>query len=135
MNIDLTGKKILIVEGAMLSTAELREALMNAGAQVYITGKLLTAFDMLQRKRFDGALIDHGLHNMAFDLCEELRDHRIPFITCNSPHRLQGVSARRSDAEFAVWRLASVISSKSDMDAAYVPPNTRSRRSGPNKQI
>jgi DNA-binding NarL/FixJ family response regulator len=124
MDVKLTDKKILIVEGSMLSTAELREAFVEAGAQVYVTGKILTAFDMLNRHAFDGVVVDQGMHNEAFDLCEELRDQRVPFICCNAPHRLQGLSARRNDAEFAAWRLASMIVSRDDLIEAHMSPRS-----------
>jgi hypothetical protein len=63
----------------------------------------------VKRIKVDGAMVDHGLHNEGFELCGELQDLRIPYICCSAPHRLQGLAARRDDADHAVWKLGSVM--------------------------
>jgi hypothetical protein len=121
MESKLSGKNILIVQGSLIASSELRDAFTRSGAHVYVTGNLISALDLLQRKRFDGAVVDQGLHNEAFDLCDELQALNIPYISCNSPHRLQGLSARKKDSEYAVWRLANVMSSVEDLEGYNVP--------------
>jgi DNA-binding response OmpR family regulator len=109
MNIDLTGKNILIVEGSSVAADALRDAFNRTSARVYVTGSMLTAFDLIGRRRFDGAVIDQGLHNEVFDLCEELRGLNVPYVFCHAPHRLQGIEARRRDADHVVWKLHDVM--------------------------
>ena len=110
METELAGKNILIVQGSSLAAEALRIAFIRAGSRVHVTTLPLNAFDLLRRVRFDGAILDQGLHNELFDLCEELRDLGVPYILCSAPHRLQGLSARAADAAHAVWRLAHVMS-------------------------
>jgi hypothetical protein len=57
------------------------------------TKNLISAFDLIGRKRFDGAVFDYGLHNGAFDLCTEFQALSIPYISANAPHRLPGSSS------------------------------------------
>jgi hypothetical protein len=119
MTHDFAGKTILIVQGSLLAGSELEEAFSRAGARVYITANIISAFNLLHRVRFDGAVIDRGLHNAAFDLCSELHDLKIPYLSCAAPHRLQGASARSRDADHALGRLADIISSRLDMAGGY----------------
>jgi hypothetical protein len=114
MERNFSGKNILIVEGSLLAGAELAEAFGRSGAGVQLTANIINAFDLLRRTQFDGAVIDQGLHNEAFDLCSELRELGIPFICCAAPHRLQSVDIREREARHAVWRLDSVISQEAD---------------------
>ena len=120
MELNLTGKNILIVEGSLVASDPLKKAFNRAGARVYITGKVITAFDMVQRVRFDGAVLDQGMHNEVFELCEELREAGIPYICCNAPNRLQGIDARRRDAEHAVWRVHSVMQRNEVIEAHVI---------------
>ena len=106
------GKNILIVQGSLLAGSELRDALVRAGAHAYLTCNLISAFELVQKHRFDGAVIDRGLHNEAFDLCAELQDLGVPYVCCAAPHRLQGLSTRERDADHAVWKLGSVIAAE-----------------------
>jgi hypothetical protein len=119
----LSGNSVLIVQGSLIAGLELRDAFLRSGAQVYMTGNLISALDLLRRKPFDGAVVDMGLHNEAYDICAELQALNIPYICCNLPHRLQGLSARKEDAEHAVWKLANVISSAEDLRGYSVPPD------------
>jgi len=111
MESQLNGKTILIVEGSSLAGDALVEAFRRAGARVYVTGNILCAFDIAARLSVDGAVLDHGMHNEVFELCEELRDARVPFVSCAAPHRLQGLEARRKEADHVVWRLENVMNS------------------------
>jgi hypothetical protein len=117
MELNLTGRNVLIVEGSSVASDALNDAFNRAGARVYLTGKVITAFDLVQRVRFDGAVLDQGIHNEVFELCEELRESGIPYICCNAPHRLQGMDARRHDAEHAVWRLHSMMQRNEVLEA------------------
>ena len=121
MERNLSGKNILIVQGSLLAGFELRDAFMRSGARVYLTGNLISAFDLLQRIQFDDTVVDQGLHNEAFDLCTEFQALNIPYICCASPHRLQGLAARGRDADQAVWKLANVMSSVADLVGDYMP--------------
>ena len=109
MERNLIGKAILIVQGSLLAGSELENAFGRSGARIYLTSNMISAFDLLRRIRFDGAVVDQGLHNAAFDLCSELQDLGIPYICSAAPHRLQKPAARRQDADHAVWRLGDMI--------------------------
>jgi hypothetical protein len=121
MERNLSGKNVLIVQGSLIAGLELKDAFERAGARVYLTGNLISAFNLLQRVDFDGAMVDQGLRNEAFDLCMELRELSIPYMCCASPHRLQGLAARASDGDHAVWKLANVLSTADDSFGDYVP--------------
>jgi hypothetical protein len=127
MESKLAGKHILIVKGSLLADAELRDALVRQGARVSITGNLVSAFDLVGRKDFDGAVVDHGLHNEAFDLCTEFQALSIPYISASTPHRLQGLAARERDADVTVERLANILDVEvedifGDDFSDYIPP-------------
>jgi soluble lytic murein transglycosylase-like protein len=106
----LSGRKILIVEGLTLTSAEIREVLANEKAQAFVARDVAAAFRLLDRVRFDAVLIDHSLHNEAIDLCIELRSEGIPHVSCRAPNSWQGWSARKRDAEYAVEKLRGVLS-------------------------
>jgi hypothetical protein len=117
MTRNVSGKTVLIVQGSLLSGSDLEDAFTRSGARVYLTTNIISAFGLLRRIRFDGAVVDQGLHNAAFDLCSELHDVGVPYICCASPHRLQKPGARIREAEHAVRRLDDIISS-----TIQVPP-------------
>lgn len=131
MESHLADKTILIVTGSSLAGDVLLEAFRRNGARVYMTGNVLCAFDMVGRLKFDGVVLDQGLHNELFELCEELRDARTPFVSCSAPHRLQGLEARRADAEHVLWRLDNVIKS-SDVPDAYIVDSVGAEGRQPN---
>ena len=106
----LAGKKILIVEGLTLTSAELREVLAEDKAQAFIARGVPSAFRLLDRIRVDAVVIDHSLHNEAIDLWVELRSQGIPYVCCRAPNSWQGWSARKRDAEYAVDKLRGVLS-------------------------
>lgn len=110
METAIRGKRVLLVQGSSLASAELFDALYEAGAKPYPTSNILNAYSLIDRIRFDGALIDRGLHNEAFDLCADLQDRGIPYVSCAGPHRLQGPAARRQEAQYMIWRLGSLMS-------------------------
>jgi CheY-like chemotaxis protein len=112
MKVNLVGKTILIVEASLLATDNLKDALFDAGARVYSTANILNAFDLVSRTTVDGVIIDQGLHNEVFDLCEELRAQKVPHLCASTPHRLQGVDSRRREAENIVWRLCNRMQSE-----------------------
>ena len=120
MSTDLTGKKILIVEGSLLSGTELRSALMQAGAQVNVARSVSDAFNRLKPGLPDAAIVDYALHNEAFDLCTEFQAYEVPYIHCRNPNRLQGLEARDREAEHVVWKLAHILS-RAEEDAETVP--------------
>jgi CheY-like chemotaxis protein len=122
----LTGKKILIVEGSLISATELRSALMQAGAQVNVACGVPAAFNMLKHVQPDAAVIDYALHNEAFDLCTEFQAYDIPYIHCSGPNRLQGLKTRDEEAEHAAWKLAHMMS-RADEDVAGFPVDALNR--------
>jgi CheY-like chemotaxis protein len=128
----MSGKTILVVQGSLLATAELKEALEGAGATVCETANLISAYGLLDRVKFDGAVIDQALHNEAFDLCEELRAIGTPYVCCNAPHRLQGSSARGQAAQVAAEKLARLMSEEYDRqpDPCILSQFLKSRRGG-----
>jgi hypothetical protein len=106
----IAGKKILIVEGLTLTSAEIREVLAKERAQAFIAHGVATAFRLLERIRVDAVIIDHSLHNEAIDLWVELRSQGIPYVSCREPNTWQSWSARKRDAEYAVDKLRGVLS-------------------------
>jgi hypothetical protein len=135
MELNLSGKTILIVQGSLLAGPELRDAFGRSGARVYLTANAINAFSLLRRVRIDGAVVDQGLHNAAFDLCSELQELKVPYICCAAPHQLQKPAARTRDANHAVWRLGDIIASRTDIPGDYggtgVPALERSVQIGP----
>ena len=119
MERNLSGKTILIVKGSLLAGEKLAEALSRCGARVHLTSNVINAFSLLRRMPFDGAVVDQGLHNEAFDLCSELREFDIPYFCCSAPHRLHTPAARKRDADQTVWRLSDSISSRIDLQMGY----------------
>lgn len=112
----LASKTILVFEGSLLSSAELKQALEDAGAAVCVTTNLISAFNLLARMRFDGAVLDQAMHNEAFDLCSELRCLDTPYVCCNAPHRLQGGAARQAAAQRAVEKLSRLMLEDSELE-------------------
>ena len=106
---ELVGKNILIVEGSVVATHELQETLREAKARPIVARNVNAAFDLLQRLKIDGVIVDQALHNEAFEVCSECQERRVAYICCNAPHRLQGLSSRRDDAAHTVWRLAHIM--------------------------
>jgi hypothetical protein len=128
LDCDLGGKTILIVEGSVLAGAELADAFRRAGADVHLTTNIINAFNLLRREPFDGAVVDQGRHNEAFDLCSELRDLGIPYIGCVTPHRLQRAAMRARDADHVVGLLQSKI-----FEPIETQPEVRRPRMSPRK--
>jgi DNA-binding response OmpR family regulator len=123
---DLVGKNILIVEGSLISTHELQETLRDVKARSVVAHNVNAAIDLLQRLKNDGVIVDQGLRNEAFEMCSECQERRIPYICCNAPHRLQGLTARSDDAAHTVWRLAHVIARAKEL-AFSAPPEPTQR--------
>jgi DNA-binding response OmpR family regulator len=128
MHESLKGKKILIVKGSLIANEELQEALAQEGARPFLAHNVSHAFDLVERIRFDGVIVDHGLHNEAFDLCTELQAFDIPYIFCSAPHRLQGWQARKRDAEHAVCKLAHVLTRLDGIAAEIIHGKALPRR-------
>ncbi len=126
MKVNLVGKTILIVEGSLLATDSLKAALFDAGARVHSTATILNAFDLVSRTTVDGVIMDQGLHNEVFDLCEELRAQKVPYLCAHTPHRLQGIEARKREAEHTVWKLRDRMQSEpisvSSAGSTHSPP-------------
>lgn len=118
MKENFSDKTVLIVQGSLLSGVDIEAALKAAGAQVYVTGNVISAFNLLRRHWFDGAVIDQGLHNAAFDLCDELSDLGIPYVCCSEPHQLQSASVRQGMTKRTMLRLYEVISNHGNATAA-----------------
>lgn len=127
METAIRGKRVLLVQGSSLASAELFDALCEAGAKPYPTSSVINAYNLIDRIRFDGTLIDQGLHNEAFDLCADLQERGVPYVSCAAPHRLQGPAARRQDAQYMIWRLESLMSPTAGAEFALsgAPPENR----------
>jgi hypothetical protein len=82
---------------------------------------------LLRREQFDGAVVDQGRHNEAFDLCSELKDLAVPYICCIAPHRLQKTAMRKRDAGHAVRQLASKLFTPVEMRPALRRQRTPAR--------
>ena len=112
----LAGKTILVVEGSLLSGSDLRRALEDAGATICLTSNEISAYGLIDRLKLDAAAIDQALHNEAFELCSELRLRGVPYICCNTPHRLQGTTARQRAGEVVASKLARLLSDDSELE-------------------
>lgn len=110
----LDGCNILMVQGSALATRELRDELTQAGARTHVTTNLISAYSLLEKIRFHAAIIDHGLHNEAFDFCTELQTAGVPYLNCRAPHRLQGLEEREREAKHVVWKIHSLLAMASD---------------------
>ena len=125
----LKGKKILIVEGSLIATEDLQEMLHQEGASAIVAHNVSAAFHLMERIKFDGVFLDYGIHNEAFDLCTELQAADIPYVSCRAPHRLQGWTTRKREAEHAVWKLGHVLS-RVDAAPTEMPISGSSRFGG-----
>jgi hypothetical protein len=112
---NLAGKNVLIVQGSMLDGHRLTAAFKRAGSTPYLTANMISAYELLRRIRFGGAVLDSGLHNEAYDLCTELQAFDTPYICCQAPHRLQGPILRNREAENAVRRLSHLLAGPEDL--------------------
>jgi CheY-like chemotaxis protein len=122
----LNGKKILVVEGSLIATEDLQEMLRQEGATAFVARNVSAAFNLIERIKFDGVVLDYGLHNEAFDLCTELQAADIPYVSCRAPHRLQGWSSRKRDAQHAVWKLGDILSGAEAVTSGTVHYGARS---------
>ena len=93
-------------------------------AQLTIATNLISTFNLIGRKIFDGALIDHSLHNEAFDLYTELQALNVPYLSCNVPHRLQRPGARQRDAKMCAVKLANHMVAEEENLGDFVPSQT-----------
>ena len=107
-NLTLSGKKVLILQGSLLQTQPLEAALADMGAKAVTSTNLISAFSLIERETFDGAVIDQGLHNEAFDLCAELKSLDVPYVLAQAPHELQKPAAQRS----AAWDIAKMLAAR-----------------------
>jgi len=55
METAIRGKRVLLVQGSSLASAELFDALCEAGAKPYPTSSVINAYNLIDRIRFDGA--------------------------------------------------------------------------------
>jgi len=112
MHNKLSGKKVLIVKGSLLVPFALEMALAERGSKAITATNIISAFSLIERERFDAAVIDKGLHNEAFDLCAELKSFDIPYILANAPHELQRPAAQMSAACDIVAELAKRLETR-----------------------
>jgi DNA-binding response OmpR family regulator len=106
MHNTLSGKKILIVKGSILVPLMLERALTERAAKPITATNIISAFSLIERERFDAAVIDKGLHNEAFDLCAELKSSDVPYVLAGAPHEQQRTAAQMSAACDIVAELA-----------------------------
>ena len=64
---------------------ELEAALVKEGAKVQTVTNVISAFWMIERQPFDGAVIDKGLHNEVMGLCAELQSLNVPTLSMTHP--------------------------------------------------
>ena len=126
MRNELADKHVLLIKGSLLCDRELSHCLTQSGAKVSTVTNLISAFTLLDRARFDAAIIDQGQHNAAFDLCTELQSLDVPYLFCNSPNKLQGDATRHREANKIVAKLADVLSRE---DVSACPRHGRNQRS------
>jgi len=110
MQTNLVGKKILIVTGSLLARHELERALREKGAKVVTVTNLVSAFAVVDRNRFDAAVIDRVLHNQAFELCDELRALGVRYLMSDVPNDLQSEPRREAAAKSVAATLEAKLS-------------------------
>lgn len=109
---NLLGKTILIGKGSLLSTVEVEAVLKEQGARVQMASNIISALALVERGRWDGAILDKGLHNEAFELCAELRERDVPYVMADQPHELQTRGVRRRAARAVVEELIVTLDTK-----------------------
>ncbi len=77
----LTGKRILIIEDEYLIAADLKRALVDAGAVIVGPAATLEAGQILVEEDIDLALLDVNLDGEhCYPLASRLRDRSVPFV-------------------------------------------------------
>ncbi len=95
----LSNLRILIVEDEYYLAADLADALRRQGVEVLgPVGTLAEAARMVERERFDCAVLDMNLHgDMAFPIADRLDQAGVPFIiatgynSASLPERFSGI--------------------------------------------
>ena len=98
-NCDLTGQSLLIVEGPMLSTAELADSFREHHADVRIAPDLPSAFQALEQSIPNAVILDFTVCQMASAFLAELAALDIPYVYCGGPNRLQRSAVKAASAE------------------------------------
>jgi DNA-binding response OmpR family regulator len=90
-NTGLSGHLILVVEDEPLIALEIARALEDAGAQVVKTSTLKHALEIVEQDGLSAAILDHALgEEDASQLCERLKQRRIPFVMYSGYETLEG---------------------------------------------
>ena len=105
----LKGKRILVISGSLLSAAELRQEFARHGANVFVSGNLFSVFELLRKLDFAGAVLDHSLHNEAFDLCTELEAYDVPYVWSRESQKSADYKSRQHQGRQTVARLLQAI--------------------------
>lgn len=80
-NMDLSGKRILVVEDEFLVASSLETLLGDAGAEVAVANKASDAITTLRGSRFDAAILDvHLADQSSYGVADELRSQNAPFV-------------------------------------------------------
>ena len=108
----LSNHRILVVEGFLLLGADVRDALVRAGATVHVVSTVTSALTLLQRQKVTGAIIDTATDKPTQELCRMLDERDIPFMFSGFPTRHQPPSSRVAVADEAAATLANVMSLK-----------------------
>jgi hypothetical protein len=107
----LKDKRILVVTGSLLAAEELHRKLAGHGARVFMSGNLVSVYELLRRHTFSAAVLDQSLHNEAYDLCTELEAFDVPYVWSREPERLADPATRQHQASHTVTRLVHAIGS------------------------
>ena len=81
MVLDLSGRRILIVEDEPLIVMEIAQTLKSAGASVVIAGTLVEGLRLAEQDGLSAAVLDLvlGVYDGAA-LCARLRERAVPFV-------------------------------------------------------
>ena len=79
--VDLTGKRLLLVEDSMMIALDAQAMLQACGADVELVSTIGDARRALRIGHFDAAILDVNLYTeTSFPIAEELQDRAIPFV-------------------------------------------------------
>ena len=77
----LDGSRLLLVEDEPIIGFALEDMMMEEGAQTQFASSLEAAMKLVNKERFDGAIVDINLHGQeSYELARELMRQKVPFI-------------------------------------------------------
>jgi len=77
-------KTVLVVDDEALIALDIQSQLEDAGHAAFVANNLQAALDLMQRERFDVAIVDwHLKDEISAPLIDMLQQRQVPFILCS----------------------------------------------------